>query len=301
MIRTHNYHFDRLSAVEAKNLVLSLDLLKVQHKVLLSRQISFSAGLRLFNPRWDFEANKKVFGRAIGAHGAEFCLRAAWSGPISPNDGMIVNLIEIKPLLQAAVALVEDKFLSVDVSFFRTHPPTTENIASFLWDRIPNDVGLGKLYRLQLDQSRGISVELLTDSMKVSRSYEFASAHRLFVPSLSDEENLKRFDKCSNPSGHGHNFGLRVWVEGEPDPETGFIINPRLLDSIVEREVYERFDHKHLNEDCPEFAATGLVPTTENLALTIFQRLEGRLKEEGYKLARVGLQETQKNYFEVEA
>lgn len=279
----------------------TLDLIEMKHKVLLSRQICFSTGLRLFNPQWDLEANKEAFGHLVGAHGAEFCLRVAWSGPISPEDGMIVNLVEIKPLLQNAVASIEDKFLDVDVIFFQSHRPTTENIATFLWNIIPDTIGSGKLHRLQLDQSRGISVEMSVNSMKVSRSYEFASAHRLFVRSLSDEENLARFDKCSNPAGHGHNFGLRVWVEGQPDKETGFVINPRLLDSIVDQEVFSRFDHKHLNEDCLEFSETGLVPTTENLALTIFEILDERLRQEGYKLARVGLQETQKNYFEVEA
>lgn len=137
--------------------------------------------------------------------------------------------------------------------------------------------------------------------MKVSRSYEFAAAHRLFVPAFSEQENWRRFDRCSNPAGHGHNFRLQVWVEGQPDEESGFIINPNLLDAIVEAEVYQRFDHRHLNEDCPEFSAQGLVPTSENLSIVIFDLLNKRLNKEGHKLVRIGLRETEKNYFEVEA
>lgn len=272
-------------------------------KVLLSRQASFCVGLKLRHPRWSEEINREVFGKAYGAHGAEFRLRVALCGPIAPGDGMIVNLAEVKPRLNEVVALLEDKFLDEDVSYFRNHRPTTENIARFLWRELPKSIGCGHLHRLELDHSAGTSVEILARPcpMKVSHSYEFAAAHRLFVPSLSETENWERFDKCSNRAGHGHNFQLRVWVEGAPDDETGYVINPRVLDAIVEQEVYEKFDHKHLNEDCPEFTQSALVPTSENLALTIFNLLDRRLADEGYKLARVGLQETQKNYFEVEA
>ena len=273
--------------------------------VLLSRSISFSCGLRLNHPNWDATTNERIFGRAARPHGAEFHLHVALSGDISINDGMIVNLVEVKPQLAHAISEIEDKFLDVDVAHFRHNRPTTENIALFLWHRLPTSIGHGQLYRLLLDQSGGIGVEIQANQatciMKVSRSYEFAAAHRLFTPNLSEEENWQRFDKCSNAAGHGHNFRLRVWIEGTPDGETGFIILPRALDSIVNEEVYERFDHKHLNEDCPEFKGTGLVPTSENLALVIFGLLQTRLKQEGHKLAKIGLQETQKNYFEVEA
>lgn len=273
--------------------------------VLLSRQATFSAGLKLRHPQWSTEVNRQVFGRSCGWHGAEFCLRVALRGMISPDDGMIVDLAQVKPELARVVALIEDKFLDEDISYFQLHRPTSENVARFLWQNLPESISCGKLYRLELDQSGGIRVairvHLPSYLMQVSHSYEFAAAHRLFVPSLTDQENWEKFDKCSNRAGHGHNFQLRVWIEGMPDKDTGFIINPRLLDSIVNEEVYARFDHKHLNEDCPEFAHTGLVPTSENLALTIFGLLRKRLDTAGYKLARIGLQETQKNYFEVEA
>lgn len=273
----------------------------------LSRAISFSCGMKLRHPTWNDETNRVVFGQSMKPHGAEFCLRVALSGAVSPEDGMIVNLIEVKPQLAQAISSIEDKFLDDDLAYFQENRPTAENVALFLWKKLPTSMGNGQLYRLQLDQSRGISVEITahrashspSHTMKVSRSYEFAAAHRLFTPDLSEAENWRRFDKCSNRAGHGHNFQLRVWIEGAPDDETGFVINPRRLDGIVEEEVYQRFDHKHLNEDCPEFA--DLVPTSENLALTIFRLLQKRLAEEGHKLARIGLQETQKNYFEVEA
>jgi 6-pyruvoyltetrahydropterin/6-carboxytetrahydropterin synthase len=134
--------------------------------------------------------------------------------------------------------------------------------------------------------------------MKVSRSYEFAAAHRLYTPKLSEADNRLRYDKCANMAGHGHNYQVEVTVQGSPDRESGYVIPPVLLDQIVNEEVYQRFDHKHLNEDCPEFRE--LVPTSENLAKVIFDLLQPRLREAGYELAKIGLHETQKNYFEVE-
>ena len=269
--------------------------------VILSRQTSFSAGLRLRHPAWDEATNLRVFGRSARAHGAEFRVRVEWKGLVRAIDGMIVNLIEVKPWLAGAVAALENRFLDQEVEFFASHRPTAENVAAFLWNALPASIGGGLKHKLVLEQSGQTQVELSQHSMKVSRSYEFAAAHRLWTPQLSEQENWEWFDKCSNRAGHGHNFGLRVWIEGTPDPDSGYIINPTLLDQIVDEEVYSRFDHKHLNEDCPEFADSGRVPTSENLALVIFELLSQRLQREGHYLCRIGLQETQKNYFEVEA
>ncbi len=268
-------------------------------RVLLSRRASFSCGRRLRHPDWSEARNREVFGRDFGPHGHEYSLDCAFSGAVSAEDGMIVNIADIKPVLQSAIAPLEGAFLPEGVAFFQGKRPTAENIALFLWQTLPRVVGQGALERLRLQESRRTMAEITPQTMKISRSYEFAAAHRLFAPNLSDAENMARFDKCSNPAGHGHNFGLEVFVEGSPNAETGFIINPQTLDSIVDAEIFARFDHKHLNEDCPEFA--DLIPTTENLCSVIFEVLQMRLQSEGYKLAKIGLRETQKNYFEVEA
>lgn len=269
--------------------------------VSLSRGISFSAGRRLFCPNWDEPQNQRAFGLASKPHGHEYVLEVAYCGHVSTEDGMIMNLVDLKPLVKAAISPLDQSWIEQDVAEFHAVRPTAENIARYLWSRLPEHFGAAQLYRLRLRESRQTLVELSSHSMKISRSYEFAAAHRLFVPTLSEAENLARFDKCSNPAGHGHNYGLDVWVEGAPDPQTGFIISPQLLDALVETEVYQRFDHKHLNVDCPEFSDAGLVPTSENLARLIFELLGRKLSAEGYKLARIGLRETQKNYFEVEA
>lgn len=267
----------------------------------LSRQISFSCGLRLHQDLWDEQMNFEVYDKRSRPHGANFQLRIALRGSVSPDDGMIVNLIDVKPHLNQLIYPLDNCFLNDDVAYFSHCSPTPENLARYLWDKMPANIGNGSLYRLQLQQLNHTTIEISLSSMKVSRFYEFAAAHRLFTPTLSSDENWARFDKCSNPAGHGHNFQLSVWVEGAPEAQSGFIINPQLLDDIVEQEVYQRFDHRHLNEDCKEFFGNGLVPTSENLALVIFKLMQDRLSKEGYRLSKIGLQETQKNYFEVEA
>src|SRR3982750_1837666 len=95
----------------------------------------------------------------------------------------------------------------------------------------------------------------------VCRVEHFNAAHRLHVPGWSDAINTKVFGKCNNPNYHGHNYELIVKVTGEPDPETGFVIDLGGLSKLIEENVLNRFDHKNLNLDCKEFE--NLNPTAE--------------------------------------
>jgi 6-pyruvoyltetrahydropterin/6-carboxytetrahydropterin synthase len=132
----------------------------------------------------------------------------------------------------------------------------------------------------------GVKIEL-------GRRYRFAASHRLHTDRLSEEENVRVFGKCANPYGHGHNYVLEVSVSGDVDPATGMIANLAELDSLVEREVIEVFDHHSLNEDVAAFR--DVVPTTENLCIEIYERLKNFPKA---KLERVRVQETANNSFE---
>lgn len=127
--------------------------------------------------------------------------------------------------------------------------------------------------------------------MKVCRRETFNSAHRLFREEWSDEKNLEVFGKCSHPNFHGHNYALEVWVDGEIDPETGFVIDLKTLKQIILDNVVERFDHRNLNLDCPEF--NGINPTTENIAKVIWDILRESLDSK-FDL-EVQLSETEKN------
>lgn len=122
----------------------------------------------------------------------------------------------------------------------------------------------------------------------LTRRAEFSASHYYHNPKFSEEENRRIFGKCSNPHGHGHNYTLEVTVGGEVDPVTGMVLNLKDLKKLLEAEVLEAMDHKLLNAEVPVFAT--LIPTTENIAIEIWNRLAPKLTSG--KLHRVRLYET---------
>ena len=127
--------------------------------------------------------------------------------------------------------------------------------------------------------------------LKVCRRSTFNSAHRLFQPNWTDEKNDAVYGKCNNPNFHGHNYTLEVWVEGELDQSTGYLIDLKHLKTIIQTEIIERFDHRNLNLDCLEFAT--LIPTAENIAIVIYEILRDVLDAK-YKIS-IKLWETENN------
>lgn len=111
--------------------------------------------------------------------------------------------------------------------------------------------------------------------MKVSRRATFNAAHRLFRPDWTNEKNVEIFGKCSNPNYHGHNYVLEVILDGEIDQETGYVIDLKIVKDAIKSEIDERFDHRNLNLDCPEFK--DLNPTAENIAVVIWELLRTKL------------------------
>jgi 6-pyruvoyltetrahydropterin/6-carboxytetrahydropterin synthase len=130
--------------------------------------------------------------------------------------------------------------------------------------------------------------------MRVCRRSNFNAAHRLFRPDWSDEKNQEVFGKCNNPNFHGHNYTLEVWIEGEIDTETGYVIDLKLVKDLVKKEIEERFDHRNLNLDCPEFQS--LIPTAENIAVVCYDLLRDKIDSK-YKLT-IRLWETENNIVE---
>ena len=122
----------------------------------------------------------------------------------------------------------------------------------------------------------------------LTRKAEFSASHYYHNPALSLEENQRLFGKCNNPNGHGHNYTLEVTVRGKVDPRSGFVVDLKQLKDIMHREVLDALDHRFLNKEIPEFSK--LIPTTENLAVTIWQRLAPKLK--AAELHRVRVYET---------
>jgi 6-pyruvoyltetrahydropterin/6-carboxytetrahydropterin synthase len=127
--------------------------------------------------------------------------------------------------------------------------------------------------------------------MKVCRRETFNAAHRLFNPSFDDVKNEAIFGKCNNPNYHGHNYVLLVCLDGPVDPETGYVIDLKILSDIIEEEVKEPFDHRNLNLDCPDFE--NIIPTAENITFVIWNKLRKRIAEQ-YSL-EITLWETDRN------
>ena len=122
----------------------------------------------------------------------------------------------------------------------------------------------------------------------LTRKCEFSAAHYYHNPEFSPEENQRIFGKCNNPNGHGHNYTLEVTVKGEVNPRSGFVVDLKELKNTMEREVLSALDHRHLNKEVPEFRDR--IPTTENLAIAIWERLHSKLNVA--KLHRVRVFET---------
>ena len=129
-------------------------------------------------------------------------------------------------------------------------------------------------------------------TLTVYRKAHFNAAHRLYRKDWSNEKNDAIFGKCNNPNFHGHNYELIVGLSGEIDPETGYLIDLKILKDLIYDEVEKPFDHKNLNLDVPEFK--DLNPTVENIAVVIWKKLRSKLDHK-YKIT-VTLYETPRNF-----
>ena len=131
----------------------------------------------------------------------------------------------------------------------------------------------------------------------ITRCEHFNAAHRLHNPAWSDEKNQKVFGKCNNPNYHGHNYDLEVKVTGHINPDTGYVMDAKVLSDIVKREVLDRFDHKNLNLDVDEFKT--LNPTAENISVVIYDLVKKHLSPE--LELKIKLYETRRNVVEYPA
>jgi 6-pyruvoyltetrahydropterin/6-carboxytetrahydropterin synthase len=113
--------------------------------------------------------------------------------------------------------------------------------------------------------------------LRLQRRYRFSASHLYRRPEWSEEENRRRFGKCANLPGHGHNYRLFVTVEGTVDPTTGFVVDLGALDGLVAERVLERLDHQHLNAALPEFGEGQQIPSSENLVRWIHGQLASHL------------------------
>lgn len=125
----------------------------------------------------------------------------------------------------------------------------------------------------------------------LTRRIVFAAAHRYYRPDWSEEENAEVFGACAHPHFHGHTYTCDVTVSGPVDEETGFVVDLGFLDTVLDREIHKRFDHRNINLDVPEFAFGKLIPTGENLARFIGERVQTALAHTTAVVTRIHLAE----------
>lgn len=128
----------------------------------------------------------------------------------------------------------------------------------------------------------------------LTRKEQFSASHCLLNPKFSQEKNFEIFGKCANPNGHGHNYEIEITLIGEVNAETGMIMDLKKLSELIEKEILEKVDHKHLNMDVNFLK--GIIPTAENLAKVFFEILEPKIPFG--KLYSIKLSESNNNYVE---
>ncbi|MEP0844874.1 MAG: 6-carboxytetrahydropterin synthase [Phycisphaerae bacterium] len=215
-------------------------------------------------------------------------LSATVAGRPDPQTGYLCDIRDLDRLLrERSVRLVER--LHTERS---TAPVCGERLIRAIADDLAGRAPPGTEWvccRLQLTPF--LSYETGGDHViRMTQCFEFAAAHRLHCPQLSEARNREIFGKCNNPNGHGHNYILEVTLAGRPDPATGLLVPIQHFEQVVRQRVLDRLDHKHLNLDCPEFA--DLNPSVENIARVIWTMLDGRF--EPARLAGVRVWETAK-------
>ena len=268
----------------------------------LTRQTAFEASHYNRIPELGDAENLKLFGAAANpnSHGHNYVLEVMVKGEVDADDGMVINLVTLDALLKTEVlANYDHKHLNSQHPVFAKDPhlqPTCENIAIEIWQRLVPSLPDGMLYRVRLYESATNFADYHGEGQMVylTKVYEFSSAHRLHSHVLSAEENQEIFGKCNNPSGHGHNYVLEVTVKGDVDSRTGLVAGLDFLDEVVQKQVYARFDYKHLNLDTREFEK--LNPTSENFVKVLWNVLEPNLRP--VALHRLRLRETPKNHFD---
>lgn len=130
----------------------------------------------------------------------------------------------------------------------------------------------------------------------ITRRETFNAAHKLWREDWSEEKNFEVFGRCSNQNWHGHNFTIFVTVKGIPNEDTGFVMNLKDLSAIIKQEVVEPLDHRNLNMDVPFMK--GILASTENLVIKIWERIEEPIRVHGGELVKIKLEETENNYVE---
>ncbi|RRR74957.1 MAG: 6-pyruvoyl tetrahydropterin synthase [Candidatus Viridilinea halotolerans] len=260
-----------------------------------TRRFEFSAAHRYWRDDWSHAENERVFGKCISpyGHGHNYRLEVTITGTLDAATGMVMNMTDLKALVNTVLEEFDHKHLNEDTPYFKEQMPTTENLVRVLWQliaaRLPT---VARLAHLRLYEQSDLWADYDgADETIFARAYTFASAHRLHAPSLSDAENRAIYGKCNNPNGHGHNYTLEVSIAGTVDAATGMVIDLEALDRTV-RSVLDQLDFHHLDRELAAFADKP--STAENIVVYLWGELAPRF--EG-RLCHLKLWETRNNTF----
>ena len=271
----------------------------------IPRRACFSSSHRYWLPELSADDNAARFGPCALApgHGHNYELIVSMAGALDA-DGMVLNLSDVKHAIRSEVTgQLDFRFLNeawpeFDLSQPQGCLPTTEALVRVIWQRLSPHL---PLVALRLHESQTLWADYLGHGMDAYLTIRthFAAAHRLARPELSQEENEAIYGKCARPHGHGHNYLVAVTVRGPIDARTGMVCDLAALQRLVDDLVVEPFDHTFLNKDVPHFV--DCVPTAENIALHIADKLSSPIRAIGAQLHKVRLQESPNNAAEVYA
>jgi 6-pyruvoyltetrahydropterin/6-carboxytetrahydropterin synthase len=221
-----------------------------------------------------------------------FTLQASLAGTLDARSGYLLNIKQI----DAAVRKLAIPRVAEAIRTRSFHGGSM--LLRELYDLLSGVFKNPRLDGLTLGLTPFLSLSVLGRELpmvRLSQKFEFCASHRLHNPELSDEQNRELFGKCNNPHGHGHNYEVQITLSGEAS-ERSPLCDLGAMERTVSRLVIDRFDHKNLNSECPEFAAT--IPSVENIARVIFLLLKSELQSPRAHLAAVTVWETAKTWCE---
>ncbi|MBI4401965.1 MAG: 6-carboxytetrahydropterin synthase [Nitrospirae bacterium] len=252
-------------------------------QVLLTKRIEFAAAHRYHNEAWDSARNRAVFGACNNdpGHGHNYMLEVTVSGEVDRHTGMVINLFDLKRVIQEVLEEFDHNHLNLDTPYFQDAIPTTENIARVLWQRLETQKDIGRLHAVRLYEDEDLFADVTAsaglDVASVTRRYQFTAVYE--------------GDASSGGNWNGHTCDLFVAVRGPIDRETGMVTNIVALDRLVQEKVIQPFNGQDLRKVLGIQKVTG-----EHLARTIWGRLV--ISVPSGKLERVRLVQTRDLAFE---
>jgi 6-pyruvoyltetrahydropterin/6-carboxytetrahydropterin synthase len=247
----------------------------------------FSAARQTMSPRLSPAENARLFGEAAAIHGHNY--RARLTFRKEKADGPIVQQQHLDARIDSLRRELDHRHLNEDVPGLKDRPITTESLAGYIRERVAGSI---PIHRLRLHERADFFAEAWTDgNMFLGMQTRFSAAHRLHVPSFSDEKNAALFGKCDNPRGHGHLYLAEATLGGNYDERSG-----TLYDFVAFRkglsESIEPWQDRHLDletEDFQKISSTG-----ENIVRALWSKIDSRVNQQ---LVRLRLWETKNNRF----